>query len=361
MTAVQLALPGSSKQTFDVATWTFWATVAGAVITFLGVAVAVFVYKRSRRVEAASARISSRGRRDDLISQLSVVADANHLRLMRLEIDDFSEAERVPLLMAYYANPLTPLPDSRNLPPPIVVQHVIAELERRYPSALKDDAIRALGRFASDVARLDVDRWRIVDLILNRARAGEVVWANSIRNFLTERNNNIDLAPTFIQGLDRVSRDRKMPDAAVANILFGVLSAVSSALEPDELDYFGPAGIDLHTKDAILTALASLLSRRQLATLGTWDEDGMSVATDTCAAMVVSVAGLLSDVDDHCAMRTMQNIPAMLAVFRSGGHGSGVEAQLRAGLAHFRDRRPSSPYIAQIEAEVERLTAAPDL
>lgn len=313
----------------DTATTTLLVEVASLAATL---AIPVVLFFVARRGEKATQEILGGQRQlleamriDDLVAQAESLESAADLDLVLEEAGDIKDERRAARIReAYWKNPAVPL-NGFGLR---IDERAIAVTRRRLEPKLartnRSEALGQLARFIADAERLDCEGVgsEVSDWVFGRFESGVALSDLEIRDLL----RGVDSPGTFSALLDPLDEiHRRLPDAAVVNVLTGVCLAFldrigyfsdRSPSQMDKRDYFlSPADVtwtyekhERELSEAMLSQLASLLHRDRLMGFAEFESTDCSIEPVVAYGPLVAAVGAASFANDWEAFRSLEGI-----------------------------------------------------
>lgn len=320
--------------------WTAIGAIAGAASLAAAVAIAVIVQASVKRTDAAARRITRsieelvrRMRRDDLLRQLRVERDPEHLRLLIDEARVLSvgaPAEQLGFEKAFFTNPAVPLfvyehqmPLGFTAPAKrAVLDAAMDSLSDRYedvpqmPPGL-DGELAHLTRLSIS---LNAQTYKVAKFLLERSTQGWQISDGTIRTILHAEQGhqcspNMEAASDYLYALQH----RSVSDATLINVVGGVSLAIWDFYR---LNSYGAPPLDAYTAYI-------MLMQRGLGTIGREaDISRATLATDHAIAIMVDALGLVAANDQHLNMRALESLNPILGSFDSARFSStGIVAE----------------------------------
>ena len=288
-------------------------------------------------------KIMRRQRRDALLEIITRSSDADYLGRLWREIRESHEYEgedRDLLLARFRTNPALALPgtytgvkvqdDLTN----VVASHYVDGFERRYA---KGKRYPGLLDFIKEVKRcgVEIDVSRIVDLVTGptaeRQRPGHAFFRKLV-NILPEAASYLLFAVEDI--------DPWAPGGLRLNVLTGTLLAVKDV----EMERRDPklSAVEVEgLRNGAAEALASLLHRNVLRSFNHWELEGSTDRVSATVAWLIRAVGWVADVDDHRAMRMIENLSFAIQSIPDKERGWGIDsAEVVQGFEWIREKQP---------------------
>lgn len=127
------------------------------------------------------------------------------------------------------------------------------------------------------------------------------------------------------------------------NVLTGTLLAVKDA-ELDRIRGLSPprGEVIAELRGSVPVALATLLHRDNLRSFDHWSREGSTEPVSATVAWLVRAVGWLADVDNHLAMRMIQNLAGAIKSIPTADRGWGIDDEdVRQGLAWIKQKQPA--------------------
>lgn len=254
--------------------------------------------------------VSQLQRRDALLGIIDQASDPTHLALLWKEVREYEGADWEFLLDHLRANPALALPGTsigvkvQDSLTDVAVSNYIDGLERRYSESDGYPPYPGLLEFIMEVTRqeLKIEVSRIVALVTGSTAEKHRPGHSFYRNLV----NALPLvASPLLHAVERI--DSRAPGGLKLNVLTGALLAVKDL----EMGRGGPrldADEVAELKRDIADALAYLLHRDVLRSFDRWEIKGSTDSVTATAAWLIRAVGWVADVDNHLAMRMIQNL-----------------------------------------------------
>ncbi len=288
-------------------------------------------------------KIMRRQRRDALLEIITRSSDADYLgRLWReiRESPEYAGEDRDFLLARFRTNPALALPgtstgvkvqdDLTN----VAASHYVDGFERRYAEGKR---YPGLLDFIKEVKRCgaEIDVPRIVDLVTGptaeRQRPGHAFFRKLV-NILPEAASYLLYAVEDI--------DPRVPGGLRLNVLTGTLLAVKDA-EMERRDSKLNAVEMEGLRNGVAEALASLLHRNVLRSFNQWELEGSTDRVSATVAWLIRAVGWVADVDDHRAMRMIENLSFAIQSIPDRERDWGIDsADVVQGFEWIREKQP---------------------
>ncbi|MFI9628121.1 hypothetical protein [Streptomyces sp. NPDC052042] len=292
-------------------------------------------------------QISRRQRRDSLLEIVDRSSDATHLGLLWREVGEYEGEDRELLLSVFRTNVALALPGSSNGVKvaddltDTVVAHYVSGLERRYAvgtgrhgsyPGLLDFVVTAKSR------RAKIEAFKVVALVTGATSE----YQRPSHGFYRDLVNALpESAGGLLNAVENI--DYRSAGGLRLNVLTGTLLALKDV----ELERF--RGRQFMQVDAIhelrysaSVALATLLHRDNLRSFDRWSLEGSTEPVSATVAWLIRAVGWLADVDDHLAMRMIQNLADAIESIPDADRRWGTDAEdVRQGFESIMQKQPA--------------------
>jgi hypothetical protein len=218
------------------------------------------------------------------------------------------------------------------------VNHYLDGLERRYGSADRGLGYPGLMEFVAHATSrgVRIDSSKIVGLVTGPSARVQRPGHAFFRNL-------VSLLPESAAGLlSAVERINWTEGGLRLNVLTGTLVAVKD-VEEGRLKGSQASQDDASAalRSSVPSALASLLHRDSLRSLGHWSSEGSTEPVSAMVAWLTRAVGWLADTDDHLAMRMIENLAPVIMTVPAGERGWGIDAtDVQQGFVWIEEKQP---------------------
>lgn len=288
--------------------------------------------------------LAKKQRRDGLLATVEEASDTTHLSLLFSEISQFESPDRDLLLSVFRSNDAVALPGtSQGL---VVNDELDAKairdyslgLERRY--SVGDSGFRPYEGLISFLVSartrsLSIDVYSISALVTGDTARIQ----NPGHTFYRELVNVcIDISIPLINSVEKI--DYRASGGLRLNVLTGSLFGIYDVIK--DSSKFRSQGDSIEEfRQSLASALASLLHRNNLRSFDNWTTTDSTEPVSATVAWLIRVVGWLADVDDHLAMRMVENLPSAISSIPAEDRSWGVDkVRVQEGFAEIARKAP---------------------
>lgn len=292
-------------------------------------------------------QIFRRQRRDSLLEIVDRSSDATHLGLLWREVGEYEGKDRDLLLSVFRTNVTLALPGTSNgvtvddSLTDTVVAHYVSGLERRYAvgtdryvsyPGLLDFLVTAKSR------RAKIQASKIVALVTGATSE----YQRPSHGFYRDLANVLpESAGELLNAVGNI--DYHHAGGLRLNVLTGTLLALKDvqlerfqgrqSMRPEEIQAL---------RYSASVSLATLLHRDNLRSFDRWSREGSTEPVSATVAWLIIAVGWLADVDNHLAMRMIQNLADAIESVPAADRSWGIDAEdVRQGFESIMRKQPA--------------------